>query len=1177
MNFLIDSLKSLKGMQEVLHASKEHIFPARTVGILPEAVPHFCYGLHKLSEETLLIVAENEIRAKTVFEALSAMGAKGVFLFRKREIMLYSIDAESHESVNERLKTIAALLSGEAKMVVTTQEAIVQRLLKKNAFTEHIMTIGVGDIISFTDFKRKLVDLNYRFSELVEGPGQFSARGGIIDLFCPVYDCPIRIEFFDDEIDSIRFFELESQISVENLNEVRIFPAAEVFFQESDRSELASRIRSSLKKQSSKLSALGEIYVENAKVKFERIAESLEEDLTVEHTDMVLPFLSDAQCSNFLEYFGDGLIFYEEVNRTFSDSLAREEHLTETYKHLLESGELLPEHSKLWIRQEELIQSLLSKKVYCNSVFASGNLALETRAIINFSMKSVSSYYKKINLLTEDLHRYLYRGYRICIFAGSESRANLLLNELTDADIPAVIRTSVEHEWKTSQVFLVPKSFGAGFEYIDAKMVYIGEGEIFRSSRPKKKTSRAKGNSLLSFSDLQNGDLIVHESHGIGRYDGVRQLDIDGVLKDFLSIGYAGTERLYVPIDQLHMIQKYVGGEGAKPKLNKLSGSEWKKTTARAKHALNEMAEDLIALYAKRENSNGYAFSKDQPWQRDFEDLFPYEETEGQLRSVEEIKKDMESFKPMDRLLCGDVGYGKTEVALRAAFKAISDGKQVAILVPTTILAEQHYNTIKERFSHFPVDVAVLSRFRSQKEQKETVKKIETGRMDIVVGTHRILSKDIRFKDLGLLIIDEEQRFGVKHKEKLKEWKETVDVLTLTATPIPRTLHLSLSGIRDISVLDEPPEDRFPIQTYVSEYNPSIIREAVLRELERGGQIYFVYNRVETIDRMQAELEQLIPEASFVTAHGQMSEKHLEDVMFAFLNGEYDVLICTTIIETGLDIPNVNTIIISDSDRLGLSQLYQLRGRVGRSNRIAYGYMTYAKNKVLTEVSSKRLQAIKEFTEFGSGFKIAMRDLEIRGAGNMLGFAQHGHMGSIGYELYVKYLNAAIRKLRGEGEPAEERDTTIEIPVDAYIHASYIPNELQRLEIYKKIAAIRSSLDYDELIDELIDRFGDVPKPVLNLMDISFIRYYASQSGIRTLVVKNGRMNLEFYDEFLSLDFVNSLMFEYRKKVIYQPPVPKLTYTEDVMSLGELKKFIMRLYEIKSGSKLEEKGGKTRP
>lgn len=1171
MNFLTNSLKTLKGMQEVLHASKERLLPARTVGILPEAVPHFCYGLHILSEERLLIVSENEMRAKSISEHLRSMGAEGVFLFGKREIMLYSVDAESRESANRRLRTLSALISGEARIVVTTQEAMMQRLLDKRSFIAQIRTVGVGDVISLHDFKKLLTDLNYHFSDLVEGPGQFSSRGGILDVFCPVYDYPVRIEFFDDEVDSVRFFDLETQVSIENVEEIKIFPAGELFIDGEERNKTAESVRSSLKKQLPKLNVLGEVYAENARIKFEPIAEALEEGLCLDHMDMILPFMPRERISDFFEYFEDGLIFYEEVGRTFSDASSKETHQTETYKHLLQSGELLPEHSFLWMKQEELLSKLEEKRVYYNSVFISSGWELKTKSIINFQMKSVSSYYKKINLLTEDLHRYLYRGYKICLFAGSKSRARLLLNELTDANIPAIICDGFDSEWKTSQVFILSKSMGSGFEYTDGKMVFIGEGEIFRSARPKKKSGHKIKGGLLSFSDLQTGDFIVHESHGIGRYEGVRQLEIDGVTKDFLSIGYAGTERLYVPIDQLHMIQKYIGGEGAKPKLNKLSGSEWKKTTARAKHALHEMAQDLIELYAKREHSKGFAFSKDQAWQRDFEDLFPYEETEGQLRSVEEIKKDMESFKPMDRLLCGDVGYGKTEVALRAAFKAISDGKQVALLVPTTILAEQHYNTIKERFSHFPVDVAVLSRFRSQKEQKETIKRIEVGRMDIVVGTHRILSKDIRFKDLGLLIIDEEQRFGVKHKEKLKQWKETVDVLTLTATPIPRTLHLSLSGIRDISVLDEPPEDRFPIQTYVSEYNPSIIREAVLRELERGGQIYFVYNRVETIDRMQAELEQLIPEASFVTAHGQMVEKHLEDVMFAFLNGEYDVLICTTIIETGLDIPNVNTIIISDADRLGLSQLYQLRGRVGRSNRVAYGYMTYAKNKVLTEISSKRLQAIKEFTEFGSGFKIAMRDLEIRGAGNMLGLAQHGHMGSIGYELYVKYLNAAIRKMRGEPEPREERDTTVEIPVDAYITSQYIPNDLQRLEIYKKIAAIRSSEDYDELIDELIDRFGDVPRPVMNLMDISFIRFFASQCDVQSVMVKGGRMILDFYDEFLGLDFVNSLMFEYRKKIMYQPPTPKIIYIGETGTLSEWKKFILRLCELKLGDKERNK------
>ncbi|HEY4544482.1 MAG TPA: transcription-repair coupling factor, partial [Tissierellaceae bacterium] len=781
--------------------------------------------------------------------------------------------------------------------------------------------------------------------------------------------------------------------------------------------------------------------------------------------------------------------------------------------------------------------------------------------IISFSMKSTISYQNKLELLIEDLNHYKKQDYKVIILSGSESRALRLQETLLDYDIESIYSKDRSEELKKGKIYITIGSIQDGIEYSDNKIVVISDKQLFSSPAKKKPRKKSKlGEKIVNIADLEIGSFVVHEDHGIGRYEGIEQLEIQGVKKDYLSIRYKDEDKLYIPVDQMNLIQKYIGSDARSPKVNKLNSGDWQKTKVKAKKAVEDMAKELIELYAKRETYKGYAFQKDTPWQQEFEDQFPYKETDGQLQAIEEIKRDMESTKPMDRLLCGDVGYGKTEVALRAAFKAVMDGKQVVFLVPTTILASQHYETMVERFKDFPIKADMISRFRTPHQQKLILEALKRGSIDIVVGTHRLLSSDVKFKDLGLLIIDEEQRFGVKDKEKIKQIKENVDVLILTATPIPRTLHMSLAGIRDMSVLEEPPAERFPIQTYVVEYNDHMIKDAILKEISRGGQVYFVYNRVATIDRMASKLKKMLPDVEFGVAHGQMSERQLEKEMISFSEKEIDCLVCTTIIETGLDIPSVNTIIIYNADKMGLSQLYQLRGRVGRSNRLAYGYFTYEKDRVLTEVAEKRLKAIKEFTEFGSGFKIAMRDLEIRGAGNLLGLQQHGHIEAIGYDLYVKFLSEAVRRLKGD-TIKEEVNTTIDLNIDGYIPDNYIKDSTLKIEMYKKIAIIDSEEYYMDLIDELIDRFGDMPKAVENLIDISYIKYLAGEKNITNIsqTKKGIRFDLLLKNR-LDPEKINDLSLEYPQLVEFDFSMkPNILYKEKQMNLQKIKEFLIVL------------------
>ena len=1131
-NFYIDPLKNLDSYSKLIKDINNRISPIATYGIIDESMGHISYAIKEHTGKQIFIITYDEARARKIYEDIKNFLNDKVELLSKREVLFYDIDAFSYERSNQRLKVISKLMEGESLVVVASIEAILDKITKVDLFKKHSQEIRFEDELKLDDLINNFINSGYERVNMVEGIGQFSMRGGILDFFPPNSDNPYRIEFFDDEVDSIRTFDIRSQRSLERVENVFIPPVKEILIIDEYREKAINSLDKELNKVINNLNK-NSLERKNIEEKFNKYVEVLRNNMYLPNRDMIIPYIPTEYLSSIIEYLNkDAVVIIDEPRRIEEKTINLRNDFNIKFSDLFEIGEVLPSHINISYEYKDVIETIKDKICVVNSALIKGDTNFNPKSIHNFSIKSMQSYHNKMNFLKEELEHYKYRGYKIIILSGTEERGRRLHSTLFDLGIETNFVSSKDLDIKSSQIFITPGSINGGFEYSELKLMIISDKEVFGVSKKKAKRSTKKNQEkIASFSDLNIGNYVVHENHGIGQYEGIEQLNIQGIKKDYLTIRYKGQDKLYVPIDQMNLIQKYIGSDSIKPKVNKLSSSEWIKTKEKAKKAVEDMAYDLLELYAKRENLKGYSFSKDGIWQSQFEDLFPYEETDAQLKSIIEIKKDMEGLRPMDRLLCGDVGYGKTEVALRAAFKAVMDGKQVAFLVPTTILAQQHYNTIMERFSSFPIKAAMLSRFKTPANQKIAIEGIRRGEIDVIVGTHRLLSKDVVFKDLGLLIIDEEQRFGVKHKETLKKLKETVDVLTLTATPIPRTLHMSLVGIRDMSVIDEPPEERYPVQTYVVEYNDQMIRDAILKELGRGGQIYFVYNRVEGIDMIASKLKSLVPEATFGIGHGQMGERELEKVVIGFLEKEYDVLVCTTIIETGLDIPNVNTIIIYDADKMGLSQLYQLRGRVGRSNRIAYSYFTYERNKVLSEVAEKRLRAIKEFTEFGSGFKIAMRDLEIRGAGNLLGLEQHGHIEAIGYDLYVKFLHDTIRKLKGE-VVEETVETTIELKVDGFIPFKYIEDEEQKIEIYKKIAAVETSQDYVELLDELIDRFGDVPLEVENLMSISYIKNLASKNHIKNISQLDNKIILEFVsNDNISVELLHYLSSEYGKKL----------------------------------------------
>ena len=999
-----------------------------------------------------IIASFREQNARKLYEDCSVF-EENVVYYPAKDTLFYQSDIRGNQMMKERLNAIKVFLEADSATLVTTFDAFMNPIPDIASVQKKIIAYRIGDAVFLDRLAQILVERGYEKTYQVETCGQFAIRGGIIDIYSLTEENPYRIELFGDEIDSIRSFDVESQRSIENLEEIRIYPATE------DASTECMR-----------------------------------------QTDGV----------SLLDYAtGDEvLIFLDEPVRAFAQGRTIEEEFLESMEQRIKHGLITEEEITQIYSTNSILGKLENKRVIGLSALDMKIKECQVAAYFSINMKMVNPYNHSFELLIKDLKKYKKQRYRVVLMVPSATRAKRLTEDIVNEGLSAFYTDDRNHEVKAGEVMVVYGKIEKGYEYTDLQMVIMSESDIFGKTKKKKKRHHVyEGEHIQSFAELHVGDYVVHENHGLGIYRGIEKVEVDKVVKDYMKIEYAKGGNLYVLATQSDMIQKYAGKDAKKPKLNQLGGKEWTRTKSRVSNAVAVIAKDLVELYAQRQSKEGFCYGEDTVWQKEFEEMFPFEETEDQELAIEATKRDMESHKIMDRLICGDVGYGKTEIAIRAAFKAVQEGKQVAYLVPTTILAQQHYNTFASRMKDFPVRVDLLCRFRTPAQQKKTLEDLKRGMVDIVIGTHRLLSSDVAYKDLGLLIIDEEQRFGVTHKEKIKQLKTDVDVLTLTATPIPRTLHMSLIGIRDMSVLEEPPMDRMPIQTYVMEYNEELVREAIARELARGGQVYYVFNRVNQIEDITAKIAGLVPDANVAYAHGQMSERKLEDIMYDFVNGEIDVLVSTTIIETGLDISNVNTMIIHDADNLGLSQLYQLRGRVGRSNRTAYAFLLYKRDKLLKEVAEKRLAAIKEFTDLGSGFKIAMRDLEIRGAGNLLGAEQHGHMEAVGYDLYCKMLNEAVKRQKGEADESSY-ETTLDIDIDAYIPTTYIANEIQKLDAYKRIASIMTHEEMEEMQDELMDRYGDLPKSVENLLWIAKTKAMAHQCYLTE--IKQKRREIQF-------------------------------------------------------------------
>lgn len=1136
-------LEQSPGYKALRRGMKENKYPVGVYGVSESARAFLISALYAKEKESLFVFAANDLDAKNLYEDLLLYESE-VFYFPGKDLVFYNIDAVSGDLRWERLKVLKELMDSRKKIIVTTIETLAAAYAPLEHYQAYQMIIDKTMEIDLKNLADKLVSAGYRRTELVEGKGEFALRGGILDVFPPQESLPYRIELFGDEVDSLRTFHPGTQRSIQQVDSFEIFPAKEMILPKDVMKAGAKKIREEMdqvlakgkKKKGDEKEAILKL-----KNHVDKNLEYLEEGLFFESIDSYLPFFFEHP-STFFDFMGDAKSIVLDTQNALGKIESTYLQFAEDYKAYLGRGEILPGQGSRVIHEDYLLDVLKEREIITINTFQKTERFLPPRSLATFNQVTIYNYQGKLSMLLDDVKEKKRRGYATVILAGTRSRGERLVSMLRDENVDSIYKDTLD-SLDSSSVVVTFGNQQKGFEFPDLKLAVISDKEVLgEAKRKKKKAHKGEGLSpIKSFSELRKGDYVVHVNHGIGVYLGIKQLENNGITKDYLEISYDKNDKLFIPVDQLDMVQRYIGSEGKQPKINKLGGQEWSKAKAKVKRSVDEIAEDLVKLYAEREKVKGFQFDPDTPWQKQFEEEFPFEETQDQLKSVVDIKNDMESGKVMDRLLCGDVGYGKTEVAMRAAFKAVMDSKQVAVLVPTTILAEQHYHSFRKRFQGFPIKIDMLSRFRSAKEQKDTMKRVSEGNVDILIGTHRILSKQLTFKDLGLLVVDEEQRFGVSHKEKLKAMKKNVDVLTLSATPIPRTLHMSLSGIRDISIIETPPEERYPIQTYVVEFNEQLVRDAILKEKARNGQVYVVHNRVENIDVMASYLQKLVPEVMVDVAHGQMNEKELESSMKNFMDHMTDVLVCTTIIETGMDIQNVNTIIVNDADKLGLSQLYQLRGRVGRTNRMAYAYLTYQKDKVLTEVAEKRLRALRDFTALGSGFKIAMRDLEIRGAGNLLGKAQHGEMSVIGYDLYVKMLNTAIKTITGE-VMEDEVNTTIEMKIDAYIPSTYIEDEVHKIEIYKKIASMASEEDYEEIKEELQDRYSDIPDSLYNLMDIARLKFYASQAGVIEVKDRIKDILITFESaEKLSVKKVEVFMQNYHKQIAFQKDTPSVS------------------------------------
>lgn len=1139
MNFLIKTLEENKKFQELTKQISK-TGPIAISGLVDVEKLHVLAGIFNETKRPMVLVTYNEIQARKLYQDLKKL-IKQTYFFPKKEITSYDYVAQSKEIEYKRIdvlnKMYLAKQQKEPIIIVTTIEAVMQKMVAKDTLYQNVIDFEVGKTYLLDGIKEKLVGLGYERSDLIENKGQFSIRGGIVDVGLSE-KIGVRIEFWGDEVDSIRFFQISSQRSTEMLKEITIFPAHELIVQ--DLSEAVKNIQ-------------------------EKYPEEIEDIELIKNGDYI---------SKINKYFNE---FYEN-QASFLD------YMSDEYLLLLDEKTKINQRKTNIIEDNnKLIASLVEKEKFVPEAIeniSKFEYNFEEKQIIyleqNDSIKNIQKYYfetREINfynlqldLLLADIVIYQKNKKKVVLLAGNEISAKKLCNILKENQINYKYEQEAENV-KPGEIIVTIGGFSSGFENYDLNLIVISLQNNFEEpiKRKKKLSSTFKDSEKIVFADLKPGDIVVHQTHGIGQFIGVNTITADGVTKDYIKIKYRNDDILYVPTNSLDSVRKYIGGgDNSSPRLNKLGGKEWSATTSKVKKNLEAVAKDLIELYAKRQKIKGFSFSPDTPWQKQFEDSFPYTETDDQLRCIQDVKKDMEKPQPMDRLLCGDVGYGKTEVAIRAAFKAVMDQKQVAYLVPTTILANQQYEEFKTRMQEFAINVELLNRFKTKKEQDEIIKKLKLGEVDVVVGTHRLLSEDVNFKDLGLLIIDEEHRFGVKDKEKIKKLRTNIDVLTMTATPIPRTLHMSIVGVRDMSVIYEPPHNRKPVQTYVLEYDQEVITEAITKEIERGGQVFYLFNQVEGIEKKANEISMLVPEAKVGFAHGKMSGRELEEIMESFINQEINVLVCTTILESGIDIPNANTIIVENADRLGLAQLYQIRGRVGRSDKQAYAYITYKRDKLLSEVADKRLKAIKEFTEFGSGFKIAMRDLEIRGAGSMLGEMQHGHMEQVGYDTYCKLLDEVIKEMQGI-EVVEEQDVQIDLAVSSYIPDNFIENSSQKIEIYQNIALCRTEEELQNVIDEVIDRYGRLPKELENLIDIARIKQLARKANILKIAQRENGIVFYFVKEKIKPEMVNTLITKYPMLVKFSnavEPYVTLRIKENEDIIEKAKEFLNTVIEI---------------
>lgn len=1140
MRALLAPLSELGEYEEIRGILAKGKASAAVSGCADSQKLHMIYGLGD-GFRRKMIITYNDLRAKELYEDYQFYD-RNVMLYPAKDLIFFQADIHGNQLTKERIKVLRRMAEGVPLTVITTFDALMAPQVSLENWCKHVISISRQSGVSEHELAEALSGMGYARCDQVEEPGQFSIRGGIVDIFDLTEENPYRIELWGDEVESIRSFDVLSQRSIEKLEAVSVYPATELILSEDEIAAGLKQIRKEAKMQAEALRK--QMRTEEAhriEVQVRELAEVLTElgiSYNAINLDSYVRYFYPETTSFAACFAGEeACVFLDEPLRIREHVDAVELEFRESMAHRAQKGYILPGQMDILFSAAAVAAGLENRRVVSLSSMEGKNPLVKAEHKFSVQARSLPSYNNSFDALVKDLKNYKKKGYRILLLSGSRTRAKRLAEELRDQELNAFYTEDPMREVQPGEVMTAYGRVRKGFEYPLLQFMVIAESDIFGAQKKKKRKKKVyEGQKINDFNDLKVGDYVVHESHGLGVYQGIEKVEVEHVVKDYMKISYRDGGVLYVLATGLDVIQKYASADGGtKPKLNKLGTQEWSRTKSKVRTAVEEIAGDLVELYAARQNGKGYCYGPDTVWQREFEEMFPFEETEDQALAIAAAKNDMESEKIMDRLICGDVGYGKTEIAIRAAFKAVQENKQVVYLVPTTILAQQHYHTFVQRMKDFPVRIDLLSRFRTAAEQKKTITDLKKGMVDIVIGTHRVLSADVEYKDLGLLVIDEEQRFGVAHKEKIKKLKENIDVLTLTATPIPRTLHMSLVGIRDMSVLEEAPEDRLPIQTFVCEYNEEMVREAIVRELAREGQVYYVYNRVNNIADVAAAISDLVPEANVAFAHGQMKEAELERIMFDFVNGDIDVLVSTTIIETGLDISNVNTMIIHDSDQMGLSQLYQLRGRVGRSNRTAYAFLMYKRDKVLKEVAEKRLEAIREFTELGSGFKIAMRDLEIRGAGSLLGKSQHGHMQAVGYDLYCKMLNEAVKTKKGISV-IEDFNTLVDLDVDAYIPPEYIVNEVQKLDIYKRIAGIENERECDDMREELLDRFGQIPKSVGNLLRIALIRSHAHRLYMPEVKGKNERIRFTLRpDAPIRVENIPLLISDYGGRLRFDP------------------------------------------